>query len=88
MTTKLYLIKDTLANTVFGGLIRVSNDEVARRNFYDALQAKDSPLNAHPADYNLLCVGTMDETTGIINPQDIPNIVATGKDWVDANKEA
>lgn len=86
MYNNLYLIFDTVANNSFGGLIRVQNDEVARRSFYDALTAQDSPMLQHQADYELRRLGRIDETTGIIDPQDIPTVVARGQDWLDANK--
>lgn len=87
MTSNLYLIFDKVAKTSFGGIIRVPNHEVARRSFYDALSAKESPLSQHQGDYTIRCLGTIEETTGIITPFSVQETVADGQEWLDANKE-
>lgn len=87
MVDRLYIIYDLVAQMLFGAIIRVSNDEVARRSFHDALAAKDSPFANHQGDYVLLYIGDIDEQTGIITPTDNRHPVASGKDWLDANKE-
>jgi len=87
MINYLYLIYDKVAQNTFGGMIRVGNDEVARRSFHNTLAAKDTPLSDHQGDYALLKVGSIDERTGIITPQDIPTVIADGQDWLNANKE-
>lgn len=84
----LYLMIDTVAQAVLGGVVRLRNDEVARRQFFDGLNDPQSPMHGHPQDYRLLKVGTIDDTTGIITGYDIPQEVANGKDWLDANKES
>jgi len=88
MENSLYLVFDKVAETCTGGIIRVRNDEVARRSFYEALAAKDSPLAAHPGDYVLLKVGQINEITALIEGQSINTQVASGQDWLDANKGA
>lgn len=87
MKNNLYIIYDKVAKTAFGGTIRVGNDEVARRSFHNALRQKDNPMQGHEKDYCILRIGSMDETTCIIEPQDIPTNVGDGADWIEANKE-
>lgn len=87
MRNNLYIVYDKIAQMCIGGLIRVSNDEVARRSFHEALIAKDSPMANHQGDYALNKLGHIDEQTGIIEAQDIPTVIADGQDWLNANKE-
>lgn len=88
-TTKLYVIHDTVANDIFGAIIRAANDEVARRSFHDLLSSKESPLARHEGDYNLLIIGRIDNTGVIYNGGTeitLPAIIARGADWLAANK--
>ena len=41
---------------------------VAMRDFADQANNKESPINAHPADFELWSVGTLDDRTGVIEP--------------------
>jgi hypothetical protein len=36
----------------------------AIRHFADSINKPDTPLNLHPADYSLHCLGTFDDETG------------------------
>jgi len=89
MENNIYIVYDLLAKIILGGMMMARNDEVARRAFYEALKAKDSPLAAHPADYELWCIGEINTNTAVITPHlDTANRVATGKEWADANTGA
>lgn len=81
--TRLYMIFDTIALSIKGGIIQCENDEVARRAFYDALAAEKSPYASHPNDYELLYLGQLN-SHGAITETDI-DVVARGVDWVAAN---
>lgn len=89
--TKLYLVYDTVAEEIFGSIIRCANDEVARRSFHDLLNAKDSPIAAHRGDYNLLWIADINSAGWIQNHGSgdavVPITIAKGQDWLDANKE-
>lgn len=87
MQTQLYVVRDKVAELTIGNIIRVKNNEVARRSFDDLLKDDKGPIHSHAQDYDLLNIGSMDEATGIITAYDIPTIIAQGSDWVDANKE-
>jgi len=86
MGNYLYIVYDLLAKNIMGGIMMARNHEVARRAFYEALAAKDSPIGQHPADYELWCIGEIYNNTADIVPFDSGVItVASGKDWLDAN---
>jgi len=40
----------------------------AQRSFQDECNNKDSPVYAHPKDYELFCIGDFEETTGLLTP--------------------
>lgn len=94
MRTNMYCIYDIIAGEIFGGIIRAGNDEVARRSFHEALSNPDSPLTKNPRDYNLVQIALIDTATlAVMSPSGdqlnhLANIVATGAEWVEANKEA
>lgn len=93
MRTNMYCIYDTVAEEIFGGIIRANNDEVARRSFYEALADQNGPLAKNARDYQLMQIGIIDtEAVHIYSPNGdsldhLANIIATGADWLDANKE-
>jgi len=82
----LYVVFDKVAEEIFGGIIRVGNDEVARRAFHDLLTQKDSPIASHRGDYDLHRIGTIDNF-GFIQCPESNTTIARGQDWLDANKE-
>lgn len=85
ITSKLYCIFDNVARELVGTIIRVANDEVARRSFHDALQQPNTPVASHPADFDLLFLGSVDQLGNITaGPVDV---LARGADWLAANKE-
>lgn len=84
MKSRLYTIRDTVAQDLFGGIIRVNNDEVARRQFHDGLAQDNGPLKGHEADYDLIFLGTID-ADGNIDPDNL--LIARGADWIAANNQ-
>lgn len=86
MLSRLYVIRDIIAQDLFGGIIRVNNDEVARRNFHDALTTEQGPFKGHEADYELIYLGAIDNT-GAIAPFEPPLTIARGADWIAANNQ-
>lgn len=85
MLSRLYVIRDIIADDLFGGIIRVNNDEVARRNFHDALTAEQGPFKGHEADYDLIYLGTIDHQGLIVDINQ--TVVARGADWIAANNQ-
>lgn len=84
MLSRLYVVRDTIAQDIFGSIIRVKNDEVARRHFHDALADDRGPFKGHEADYELIYLGTMDNN-GNIDPDNL--LIARGGDWIAANNQ-
>lgn len=85
MIEKLYSVYDHKAEMCIAGIIRVPNDEVARRHFHDALRNQESPLSQHPEDYDLMYLGDIDTTEGMIT-NNTPRIVGSGADWLEASQ--
>lgn len=87
MFKNLYCAIDKVAQTTVGAIIQETNDAPAIRAFYDALRAEGSLLEQHPADFDMLLIGSIDTNTGTIYaPQNGPTIVATGNGWLEMQK--
>lgn len=80
MTRRLYTVYDVVAASSLGTVIAESADAPAIRAFNDALANSNSLLGQHPADFNLLYLGELDES-GEITPVK-PETIATGKGWL------
>jgi len=80
MYKRLYQIFDVVSCSVIGSIIQETSDAPAIRLFTDVLADKSSVLSAHPADYNLLCLGEL-FSSGQIVPLDNPETILTGKTW-------
>lgn len=78
---RIYAIRDRVANDLLTlqvySLITCRTDQEAARYFADGIYDKSSLLNKHPADYELIHCGFVDDT-GIITPLANPNIIITG----------
>lgn len=87
MSTNMYCIYDKTASEIFGGIMIAKNDEVARRAFHEGLSNNEAlRRNAH--DYELVQLGAIDTETLAINGDDNRiNVIASGADWLEANKE-
>lgn len=53
---------------------------VATRGFTDAITRPQQPsdISNHPEDFNLYELGEFDSHTGVISPQDRPQLILTG----------
>lgn len=92
MRHKLYIAYDNVSEEVFGNIIRANNHETARRSFYEALADTNGPMAKNAKDYRMLCIGTLETTTGAIHRDDntlaeTAEIIASGADWIAANTE-
>lgn len=81
----IYTVYDTVARTVLPSLIIEQSDAPAIRAFHDALNAPNSLLAQHPADFNLILLGSL-EDDGTIFPADAPVTLATGHAWLEQRK--
>lgn len=82
----IYTVYDTVAQTVLPTLIVEASDAPAIRAFHDALSAPNSLLAQHPADFNLLLLGSIQED-GTLLPAPSPTVLATGSAWLEHRKE-
>lgn len=85
--TNLYQVMDNKAANVMGPVMNTPADAVAIRHFTDALRDNKSMLGQHPEDFDLLCLGSQEETTGEITPYiGGPRVVLTGKAWAEVQR--
>lgn len=73
---KLYAIHDRVANCIIGGIVCERNDAVVTRMFSHLLRDTNSAVGAHPADHDLMCLGSMEDDGTITAIR--PEIVVTG----------
>lgn len=78
MTKGLYVIFDKVANAVAGPVMTYAHDAVATRAFMDIAGNKDSSLYQHVEDYDLLCVGVLDEEKCVVSECDEPHTIVSG----------
>lgn len=64
---KIYAIKDNKLG--FDMVFTMSNNMAAIRAFGDWCGNEQSLYNKHPEDYDMYCVGDMDENSGAITPE-------------------
>lgn len=88
----LYIIRDNLANSILNEVIQAhASDASAVRTFSDIINLPNSPIAAHPGDYDLVCIGQLldyntegDELkAGHIKPD--YRVIINAKTWLDAN---
>lgn len=82
----LYVIFDTVAESFIGQVIIDRHPAPVCRMFHQLLGDPKTQLHAHPADYNVLHIGYL-EDTGRLWPID-PTIIATGAAWLSAQENA
>lgn len=83
---QLYCVYDLKAESLVGGIIMEKVDAPAIRAFHDALDPKaNSILAQHPADFQLLCLGSVDDSGYIVVNPNYLNPVATGAQWAAAH---
>lgn len=71
----LYSVKDKVAN-VYVEVMTAVNHLVARRNFYSAGTVPGSQIARFPNDFELYCVGSFENDTGVITALAVPELVA------------
>lgn len=76
----IYAIWDKVAMAQYGALVMQAHDGPVCRLFYDLLADKDQPMSRHPADYDLLCVGTITDECQVTGG--VVRAVATGEAYV------
>lgn len=82
----LYTFIDLKAEGRTGGIVACQTDGPIIRAFHDSLKAPDSPWAAHPEDYNLVCIGEIQED-GKVDGWAFVRTVATGQAWLAAQEQ-
>lgn len=88
MQKRLYTVFDTVAGTIVGEILQAINDPPAIRAFHDALKTPNSLIGQHPADFQLLNVGIIDDDGAIYIQDNGRTVVATGAAWLESQKAA
>lgn len=71
---KIFAVYDEKAK-IFGTPQFMLTEAVAVRTITDLVQDQQSMLAKHPKDYSLYQVGTYDEISGMITPEERPSLV-------------
>lgn len=58
---RLYVVWDIVAKAIASSVLVYSGDPGAIRGFTDALQDPQGPYMRHPADFELCCIGEIEE---------------------------
>ena len=78
--TYLFCIRDNKAETCDGPIIKHRSEKAVIRDFHRLLNDKNTEPGRYPEDYDLLRIGTQDESTGQITPH-TPETLAYGREW-------
>jgi len=84
MVRTLYTVRDTLAETILGGIQIFITDAQAIRFFGDIAGDKQTAIARHPHDHELIKLGELDESTGTLTAFVAPHVVITGAQWLAA----
>lgn len=82
MIVKVFSILDVKADC-FVNLFTFSTNGQAVRAFKDLVNDERSTISRHPSDYRLTCVGTFDDSAGVLSPLVVPESLGFGSDYVD-----
>lgn len=88
---RLYVIWDNKAEDTAGPFITLAgHDAVAVRDFSDVLNQEGSRLGMHAQDYDLVCLGELNQSNVTGHPEVTgePRHVINGRVLMDAQKEA
>lgn len=77
----IYCIWDRVAGSIVGALVLGVNDRAVERMFADVLADESTPISKHPGDYQLMKLGSINDSTGAIEAEG-PEIVAYGSSYV------
>jgi len=81
----MYVIYDTVADAFIGQIIVDRHAAPVCRMFHQLLGDKNTQLASHPADYNVLHIGFIEDSGKVWSID--PNIVATGAAWLAAQSK-
>lgn len=87
MTSNIYAIRDTKAETILGGLHIFKHQAVAIRFFGDLAADPQTNVCRHIADHELVVLGSFDEDSTLIVGFVAPHVIITGTAWKAAQAE-
>lgn len=79
MILQLLMVKDRAVNAFVPPMMTMRRNEEAVRIFTGEVNREGSIFGAHPDDYDLYCVGQLDDETGVVRADNILCVVR-GKD--------
>lgn len=85
MNAKIYAIRDTVAESIIGGLQLHKHDAAAVRTFGDIAADPQTQLHRHVADFELVCLGRLN---GLDEIEADYTVIITGAQWAAAQKPA
>jgi len=77
----IYAIRDLTAGVQIGGLFLHPHHAPAVRFFGDIASDPQTMIARHPAEHDLVCIGTFDEESCMLAPYSRPEVVITGAAW-------
>lgn len=86
MKQGIYLVWDIVSEMIIGSVFLMPHDAAAIREFGEALENPQS-LGRRPSDYELRCVGVLDQPTCHILDGSATRTVLTGAAWVASRSE-
>lgn len=82
MSQGIFAVRDTLANTIVGGLYLFAHPAAAVRFFGDIASDAQTSVARHISDHELINLGTLDTVSGVVTPSaNGPEIIITGAAW-------
>lgn len=81
MKLKIFAVKDTRAEAFMNPFFCRTAGE-AERAFSDEANKKENPFNLHPTDYCLFELGSYDQISGVITPDQAPRVIGTADSFI------
>ena len=87
MRKMLFQAYDNVSMSMVGNIFADRVEAPAIRSFTDAFKTPDSLFAAHPADFDLICIGEYDDSDGriLIGDGQYPKVIVTGKSILEAS---
>lgn len=86
MLAHLYQVYDLCAEAHIGPIILERAHGPALRTFTTVLQDKNTMIGQYPQHYDLIWLGDIEDTTGVITPLTHPQIMLAGAQWLTEHK--
>jgi len=83
MISRIYAIRDVVADALVGGLHLHAHEAAAVRFFSDVASDPQTLVARHIADHELVFLGGIQTDTGLIDSV-VPHVVITGQAWAAA----